>query len=76
MNETTRLLLLSIRSVPEHLKNESDPFFTHLRAYRAPFDAESDHADADALRAHTRQSKAFDNDRFRRSIETISLAGA
>ncbi len=44
---------------------------TRLRAYRALFDAAPNHADADALRAHTRQHKAFGNDRFRRSIEAL-----
>lgn len=42
---------------------------TRLRAYRALFDAAPDHADAP--RAHTRQQKAFGNDRFRRSIEAL-----
>ncbi len=44
---------------------------TRLCAYRALFDDVLDRADADALRIHTQQNKAFGNDRFRERIEAL-----
>jgi len=42
-----------------------------LLAYQALFKDALDQADADALRAHTRQNKAFGNQRFRSRIEAL-----
>lgn len=42
-----------------------------LQAYQALFNDALDQADADALRAHTRQNKAFGNQRFRSRIEAL-----
>src|SRR5690606_10808234 len=43
---------------------------TRLRAYRALFEGALSPETQEALRAHTRQNKAFGNDRFRQQIET------
>ena len=42
---------------------------TRLRAYQAMFREAPNAETQDALRAHTRQNKAFGNDRFRQAIE-------
>src|SRR5690606_6856763 len=42
-----------------------------LQAYRELFKDALDQADADALRTHTRQNKAFGNERFRSRIEAL-----
>ena len=44
---------------------------TRLRAYQAMFREAPNAEMQDALRAHTRQNKAFGNDRFRQQIETL-----
>ena len=44
---------------------------TRLRAYQAMFQEALNAETQDALRAHTRQNKAFGNDRFRQQIETL-----
>lgn len=44
---------------------------TRLRAYRALFEGALSPETQEALRAHTRQNKAFGNDRFRQQIETL-----
>jgi len=44
---------------------------TRLRAYQAMFREAPNAETQDALRAHTRQNKAFGNDRFRQQIETL-----
>lgn len=55
---------------PRYLSLGADPDI-RLRAYRQLFrDALTD-SDVDALRAHTRQNKAFGNDRFRKHIEAL-----
>ncbi|MHC9084265.1 transposase [Luteimonas sp. RIT-PG2_3] len=44
---------------------------TRQAAYRELFKATLEPTDADALRSHTRQNKAFGNDRFRSRIEAL-----
>ena len=44
---------------------------TRLRAYRALFEEALSSETQEALRAQTRQNKAFGNDRFRQQIETL-----
>lgn len=44
---------------------------TRLRAYQAMFQEALDAETQDALRANTRQNKAFGNDRFRQQIATL-----
>jgi len=41
--------------------------FSYQATFQEALDAETQHA----LRAHTRQNKAFGNDRFRQQIETL-----
>lgn len=56
---------------PRYLELGADPHI-RLHAYQALFKHALDHADVDALRVHTRQNKAFGNDRFRARIEALS----